>query len=292
MTNPISNPTSNLAKLTEFAQFLTEADGLLITAGAGMGIDSGLPDFRGEQGFWQAYPPLRHLGKQFVEMANPTLFQTDPKLAWGFYGLRLNSYRQTEPHAGFGLLKRWADKLPNNAFIFTSNVDGQFQKAGFSEQQIMECHGSIHYLQCSHNCHQGIWSADGYTPVVDEAYCQLVNDIPACPQCGAIARPNILMFGDWDWQEARTAAQETALMTWLSKVNYLAIIEMGAGTAIPSVRHLGERLVRTRGKHTKLLRINPNESQVPNTGKDNHYYGVNMGALEALQQLDGLLQDS
>ncbi len=81
-------------------------------------------------------------------------------------------------------------------------------------------------------------------------------------------------------------------MAWLSKVNRLAIIEMGAGMAIPSVRHLGERLVRTRGKHTKLLRINPNESQAPNTGKDNHYYGVNMGALEALQQLDGILQDS
>jgi len=63
MTNPISNPTSNLAKLTEFAQFLTQTDGLLITAGAGMGIDSGLPDFRGEQGFCKAYPPLRHLGK-------------------------------------------------------------------------------------------------------------------------------------------------------------------------------------------------------------------------------------
>ncbi len=80
-------------------------------------------------------------------------------------------------------------------------------------------------------------------------------------------------------------------MAWLSKVNRLAIIEMGAGMAIPSVRHLGERLVRTRGKHTKLLRINPSESQAPN-GKCNHYYGVNMGALEALQQLDGILQDS
>lgn len=55
------NQVNNLAKLTEFVQFLTHADGLLVTAGAGMGIDSGLPDFRGDQGFWQAYPPLRHL---------------------------------------------------------------------------------------------------------------------------------------------------------------------------------------------------------------------------------------
>ena len=79
----------NKSKLIDFAEHLKQADGLLITAGAGMGVDSGLPDFRGDQGFWKAYPPLKHLGKNFVDMATPELFYTDPKLAWGFYGLRL-----------------------------------------------------------------------------------------------------------------------------------------------------------------------------------------------------------
>jgi NAD-dependent SIR2 family protein deacetylase len=79
----------NKSKLIDFAEHLKQADGLLITAGAGMGVDSGLPDFRGDQGFWKAYPPLKHLGKSFVDMATPELFYTNPKLAWGFMGYAL-----------------------------------------------------------------------------------------------------------------------------------------------------------------------------------------------------------
>ena len=63
--------------------------GLLFTAGAGMGVDSGLPDFRGDKGFWKAYPAL--FGHSFSDMANPSWFDSDPRLAWGFYGHRLNS---------------------------------------------------------------------------------------------------------------------------------------------------------------------------------------------------------
>lgn len=50
------------------AELISEADALLITAGAG--VDSGLPDFRGNEGFWNAYPPYRKLGRSFIEMAN------------------------------------------------------------------------------------------------------------------------------------------------------------------------------------------------------------------------------
>ena len=279
---------TNKDKLTQFAQFLKQADGLLITAGAGMGIDSGLPDFRGQDGFWNAYPPLRHLGKSFVEMAMPDLFNTNPRLAWGFYGLRLNSYRNTTAHNGFTLLKNWGEKLPNGAFIFTSNVDGQFQKAGFSEEQIMECHGSIHYLQCSQNCHRAIWSTDGFTPVVDEENCLLVNDFPKCPLCGSIARPNILMFNDWQWQDERTARQEFELIQWLRTVDNLAIIEMGAGTAIPSVRRFGESALYRQDKAVSLLRINPSEPQVPDLP---NCFGVDLGAKATLLVLNELVEE-
>ena len=85
-------------KIQQAAEYIHRADALIITAGAGIGIDSGLPDFRGINGFWQAFPPLRHLGKNFQNMATPALFRTDPHLAWGFYGWRLNSYRHTQPH--------------------------------------------------------------------------------------------------------------------------------------------------------------------------------------------------
>ena len=65
-------------------QKIKEADVILITAGAGMGVDSGLPDFRGDEGFWKAYPVIKNLGHSFVDMANPQWFDTKPKLAWAF----------------------------------------------------------------------------------------------------------------------------------------------------------------------------------------------------------------
>lgn len=281
----------NQQKLIQFAEHLKQVDGLLITAGAGMGVDSGLPDFRGDQGFWKAYPPLKHLGKSFVDMATPQLFHTDPKLAWGFYGLRLNTYRAVEPHQGFYLLEEWSETLPNlmhGAFVFTSNVDGEFQKVGFKDEKVYECHGSIHWLQCVDNCKQDIWSVDGYTPVVDEEYCQLTNDFPTCPHCGGLARPNILMFSDWEWQDQLQAVKEHKLMQWLEQVNKLAIIELGAGKAVPSVRNFGEQLVRyLDDDNVSLMRINMRESQVPN--KPN-CYGVDMGALDALVELNKQLK--
>ena len=59
-------------------------DALLITAGAGMSVDSGLPDFRGNEGFWEAYPPIARLGLSFSEMAKSRWFNEDPAFAWGF----------------------------------------------------------------------------------------------------------------------------------------------------------------------------------------------------------------
>ena len=81
--------------IRQAAQALAEADALLVGAGAGMGVDSGLPDFRGDKGFWKAYPPFEKLGYSFIDMANPVWFEEDPRLAWGFYGHRLNLYRET-----------------------------------------------------------------------------------------------------------------------------------------------------------------------------------------------------
>ena len=136
---------------------IARAKNLLITAGAGMGVDSRLPDFRGREGFWRAYPPLAKLGLSFEEIANPRWFEIDPALAWGFYGHRLELYRKTKPHDGYAILHRWAKAKGKDCFVFTSNVDGQFQKAGFPASRIVECHGSIHHLQCLGTCAGKVW---------------------------------------------------------------------------------------------------------------------------------------
>src|SRR3954447_18240817 len=103
--------------LRQATEAILEADALLIGTGAGMGVDSGLPDFRGPQGFWRAYPVYAKLGLDFQSMANPRWFRSDPTLAWGFFGHRLNLYRATQPHEGFGILKKWATNMRLGHFV-------------------------------------------------------------------------------------------------------------------------------------------------------------------------------
>lgn len=239
------------------AALLGAADGLLITAGAGMGVDSGLPDFRGRQGFWSAYPALARANIEFESIANPEAFARDPALAWGFYGHRLNLYRATVPHQGFHLLQDMAARMNRGAFVLTSNVDGQFQKAGFAPERVCEVHGSIHHLQCSDGCGAALWPADDFQPVIDEEHCRLVSPLPHCPACGAVARPNILMFGDWHWLDGRSAAQQQRLHAWLARVERPAVIELGAGTQIATIRRWSERYA------SSLIRVNPRAPEIP-----------------------------
>lgn len=253
---------------------LARADALLICAGAGMGVDSGLPDFRGDHGFWQAYPPYRRLGLSFVELADPAHFADDPALAWGFYGHRMHLYRDTVPHAGFSLLQRWGD----DRRVFTSNVDGQFQRAGFAH--VAEVHGSIHHLQCVEPCTDDIWSAADLDVAVDQETMRAVAPLPTCRNCGGLARPNILMFGDYDWVGTRSQEALDELTSWRRRLRgaNLVVVELGAGSAIPAVRRQAELASAANGA---LIRINPREPEI------RHERGVSlpMGALDALTEL-------
>jgi len=257
---------------------LRSARALLIGAGAGMGVDSGLPDFRGTEGFWRAYPAYAKLGLDFASMANPRWFERDPAFAWGFYGHRLGLYRDTVPHAGFTLLRSWAARMPHGAFVFTSNVDGQFQKAGFPEERVLEVHGSIHFTQCLGGC-AGVESAASLTVDVEPETFRARGPLPTCPRCAALLRPNILMFGDGEWDDSRTREQEARLARWLEGVEpgSLAVVECGAGTAIPSVRRFCEHAAARWGT---LLRVNVREPQVPAGG-----IGLPLRALEALSAI-------
>jgi NAD-dependent SIR2 family protein deacetylase len=261
---------------------IREAGALLITAGAGMGVDSGLPDFRGTEGFWKAYPAIAKLGLSFAEMANPDWFKASPELAWAFYGHRLNLYRDTSPHPGFQRLLEVGASKPHGYFVFTSNVDGQFQKAGFSPDRIVECHGSIHHFQCSKPCGDDIWDATSEVVTVNEDLFKALPPLPACPNCGELARPNVLMFGDWSWHLARTQAQEVRLRNWLHGLRRIkskvAVVEIGAGTAIPSVRHQSETVASDLD--AAFIRINPREAEIPAGG-----LGLPLNAAEGISRI-------
>ena len=273
--------------LKRAAEAIEDADALFISAGAGIGVDSGLPDFRGTEGFWKAYPPIAKLGRSFVEMANPVWFHRSPKLAWAFYGHRLTLYRETSPHEGFRQLLHMGKQKLGGYFVFTSNVDGQFQKAGYSSDQIEECHGSIHYFQCVQPCSDDVWDARNINVDVDEDLFEALEPMPKCENCGNIARPNVLMFGDWSWIAARTLAQRERLARWLKTISSqnhgLVIVEIGAGEAVPTVRNQSEYLVNVLG--ARLIRINPRDYKVP----DKKHIALPLGAAEAINGVYQLL---
>lgn len=244
-----------------------------------MGVDSGLPDFRGPLGFWRAYPPISKLGLTFPETSNPTWFHKNPHFIWAFFGHRYSLYKSTTPHPGFQILQNWCKE--KEFFIFTSNVDGQFQKSGFSEDRIVECHGSIHYLQCSEYnlCTLDIWPMESVQ--VDMEKFKALEPLPKCINCGKVARPNILMFGDYGWIMDRTEMQMARLDEKLGLKKWkICVVELGAGEAVYTVRGLGERLVNR--ERATLIRINPEKDFAYN----NEVIKIDAGALEGLQRLD------
>jgi len=278
---PMSRDESQEDLLERAASAICSAEAILIGAGAGMGVDSGLPDFRGGQGFWKAYPPYAELGLDFVSLANPRLFASAPELAWGSYGHRLMLYRETEPHQGFGILRRWMSRMSRGGFVYTSNVDGHFQKAGFSPEQVYEVHGTIGAMQCLRECGVGIFSAQPFSPCMDHPTMRAVPPLPRCPKCGELARPNILMFGDWGWDSSDAEIQQQRLRSWLASIKgaRVVVVECGAGKAIPTVRHACEEIAR-RYDGT-LIRINPRDPEVP-LGQ----ISLPIGAYEALRAID------
>lgn len=100
--------------------------------------------------------------------------------------------------------------------------------------------------------------------------------------CKGVARPNILMFGDYGWISARTDRQEGRFEEFLdsARLKPMVVIEMGAGTAIPTIRHLSEHLGSRKG--VTLVRINPREAQVAVP-----HLSLACGALEGVTAING-----
>ena len=269
--------------LLDAADAIRQADAIFISAGAGMSVDSGLPDFRGNEGFWRAYPLLRGENLSFQDLANPSWFSDDPHRAWGFYGHRFNLYKSTVPHQGFHILKKWSDSKAIESFVFTSNVDGHFQKSGFSADSVYECHGSINHLQCSECCANDIWPLEQLDLEIDKGRLLANGELPTCPHCGEVARPNILMFGDGYWLPKRSGGQSVLFEKW-KRANpgaRVVTIEIGAGKDVPTARYASESMPG------RLIRINPRDSDGPQKT-----ISIPLGALEALTEIDSLLSIS
>lgn len=291
---PLGPATVEGRASTEAARgWLREADAVLVLAGAGMSRDSGLPDFRGDDGWYVVEG--RRVSMEHMD------FHIHSKHwdgAWRTLSAMATAFRAATPHAGYAALRGLV--AGKRAFVVTSNIDGLFERSGFSA--VYEVHGSALRLQCSSvgepdDCRAGVWDVDAaalralrrrYAGAegADEAV-----PLPRCDRCGRHARPNMSHATDCDEEicEAVKGPQRTRMREWLEaerkQKSALVVLEVGCGTSVHGLRRDSELVVaaqRSAGGTASLIRVDPGDSRVPDGPR---LVGVSLGAQDALAAL-------
>ncbi len=166
----------------------------VVLTGAGVSTESGIPDFRSATGLWARYDPL--------EYATIDAFLADPVKVWDFYAKRLDALGAAEPNDGHRALAELEERGWVRAVI-TQNVDGLHARAGTRE--LVEVHGSLRAARC----------LDCGARVPTEEVVALLPE-PACPRCGRILKPDVVMFGELlpeaAMERARRLAEEAGLL--------------------------------------------------------------------------------
>lgn len=150
-----------------------QANGVTVLTGAGISAESGVPTFRGQDGLWR-----RH---RAVDLATPEAFARDPRLVWEFYNWRRELLNPLKPNPGHFALAELERKAPRFSLV-TQNIDGLHHVAG--SENIVELHGNIWWVRCT-GCNRV--SEDRRVPL---------PELPACPACGGLLRPNVVWFGE------------------------------------------------------------------------------------------------
>jgi NAD-dependent deacetylase len=156
------------------AELVRELQPCVALTGAGISTESGIPDFRSAGGVWTQYDPM--------EVAHIDTFLVDPVKVWDFYAKRLDVVGAAEPNEGHRALAELEERGWLQAVV-TQNVDGLHARAG--TRDLVEVHGSLRAAKCIH-C--------GTRVPMEEVVEQLPE--PACPRCGHIVKPDVVMFGE------------------------------------------------------------------------------------------------
>jgi len=298
------NQITEVSKLEAYkkaAQLIFDADVLFISAGAGMGVPGGLGTFRGTAaGVW---PPLQKLGLKFEFMSNPARFkendQYGPNWAWSFWKWRYCAYLGAQLHKGYEYLRDWSNMKMHPSFVFTTNIDGHFLRAGFDK--VLERHGTVQFLQCQRldsTCpnfnkkwlpEKGLIESLQVDPRTD----QIIGSLPTCNGCEKTARPTVLMFNDGNVLTEQIEEQMKVYNDWKKRITKsdrlkVVVIEIGAGTAIPTARLESEKI--SNEFSCPLIRINPEYPEIKNAASGIEHISIAEGAEEALRQINESIQ--
>lgn len=175
------------------AELLSACRRLAILTGAGVSAESGVPTFRGPQGFWKGRDPLT--------LATPQAFADDPATVWQFYNDRRACLSRIQPNPAHQAIAELENRLPRVTLI-TQNVDRLHRRAG--SRNILELHGNLDEIRCSRCDH-----------TENQAGVSLPN-LPKCSVCGALCRPAVVWFGENlprdVWRKAEAAVRDADLL--------------------------------------------------------------------------------
>ena len=186
---------------------------VLVLTGAGVSAESGIPTFRGKDGYWRNLDP--------AQLATPEAFARDPRLVWEWYRERRQRIRHAQPNAAHVAITRLA-QIADEFLLVTQNVDDLHARAGLPREKMVQIHGDIFVTRCS-RCHfsyagrggspeppcaRAVQPESGRLRACPEresngsiAPTSENVDVPRCPQCAALMRPGVVWFGEqltWD----------------------------------------------------------------------------------------------
>jgi NAD-dependent deacetylase len=164
-------------EIEALAALLRERQPCVVLTGAGISTESGIPDFRSPTGIWAEYDPM--------EYATIDAFRRDPVKVWEFYALRFEVLTRARPNAGHLALAELERRGLVEAVV-TQNIDGLHERAG--SREVIEVHGSIRTAGCL-TCGERMPLADVVAALRDAP-------APPCRRCGAIVKPDVVMFGE------------------------------------------------------------------------------------------------
>ena len=195
---------------------LQEGGRVTVLTGAGISAESGIPTFRGPEGYWTVGSDVYHP----QEMATRAMFGRNPDAVWQWYLYRATVCRNAAPNAGHLALVALEQCLGERFLLITQNVDGLHLRAGSRPEQTYQIHGNVFFMRCAAECRPDLLALpadligrDKDRPLAADEKIRLT-----CPACGDRTRPHVLWFDEtynehhFRFQSALAAAQVTRLL--------------------------------------------------------------------------------
>jgi len=237
--------------IEKITQMIRSGGRVVVLTGAGISAESGIPTFRGPEGYWTTgsknYRP--------EEMATYRMFSQMPEEVWQWYLYRLGVCRNAEPNAGHRAVVDMEEALGERFLLITQNVDGLHLRAGSSPECTYQIHGNIEFVRCGHECTAEIFPIPGlqagapHAAPLPATLTAKDREALTCPKCGRWLRPHVLWFDEYyDEEHFRFNSSIEAA----SKADILISVGTSGATNLPL--QVGMTVARRKGL---IIDVNP-----------------------------------